>query len=158
MAERQGLRPLRGTSIPIIQILLLGGTCGPSKQKNRRGRDSNPGSPKGQRFSRPPLSTTQPPLHRRLHTPPRNSTRWNGPTSPDLALYELLALRQVLRGTAFALPYWPRFGMGCSLLKGFWRGGRVAEGGSLLNCCGCKPTGGSNPLLSAIFCARSSAG
>ena len=35
-------------------------------QKWRRGRDSNPRTREGQRFSRPPLSTTQPPL--RKHT------------------------------------------------------------------------------------------
>ena len=35
--------------------------CAPNEAW-RRGWDSNPRTPKGQRFSRPPLSTTQPPL------------------------------------------------------------------------------------------------
>ena len=36
-------------------------------QKWRRGRDSNPRTLAGQRFSRPPLSTTQPPLQNSSH-------------------------------------------------------------------------------------------
>ena len=40
----------------------------------RRGRDSNPGRVTPQRFSRPPLSTTQPPLLKSTTTP----ARWAG--------------------------------------------------------------------------------
>ena len=60
---------LLSVSLPFLFLLLINSQDIAGFRKiNRRGWDSNPGSPKGQRFSRPPRSTAPAPLLRYLNT------------------------------------------------------------------------------------------